>query len=90
MRQFRREAAGREGGTRWSGARAAQIFAARQELVGMMCTKGSSGKGIELLLEAAERRVDVSEEQRTFPQADRIGWERMRKGVCMGSEKGRR
>ena len=52
--------------------------------------QGILWEGIELLLEAAERRVDVSEEQRTFPQADRIGWERMRKGVCMGSEKGRR
>ena len=38
-----------------------------------MCTKGSSGKGIELLLEAAGRRAGFSEEQRMILEADRLG-----------------
>ena len=86
MRQFRREAAGRrEGGggdkVDWSKGSSNLCRKTRQ---------GILGKGIKLLLEAAGRRVGVSNEQRMIPQAERIGWKRMTKGVCMESGKRRK
>ena len=51
----------------------------------MICTKGSSWKGME----AAGRRASFSEEQRMILQADGIGWKRIRKGFCTGEREER-